>query len=246
MKIYDVDRLIRTLKRKAPKESGINKWSWFMDEKGGDRPSRRIRKQTRELGGVGVKPGTYKVVISFGDQTSEEMITVKSDPRLNVSNKAIDASYNASKEIQGVRQTTADAVKQLAESKTIASDYSKKLTKLDKKKYKDQIKASKEIIKKLDKIIAIYLGKEDKRQGITSDPVVNVNQRIGNASFYSGTRPNGLTSTEYTLIKHAKDALKEALDKTNTFFNKEWKPYQTVMEKIDTSPFKEVKLFRLD
>jgi len=246
MKIYDGNRLIRTLKRKAPKESGVHKWTWFMDEKGGDRPSRRIRKQTREPGGVGVKPGTYKVVMGFGDQTSEEMVTVKSDPRLNVSNKAIDASYNASKEIQGVRQTAADAVKQLVESKTIASDYSKKLAKEDKKKYKDQIKASKEIIKKLDKVLAIYLGKEDKRQGITSDPVVNVNQRIGNASFYSGTRPNGLTSTERILIQHAKESLKDALNKTNTFFNEEWKPYQTAMEKIDTSPFKEVKLFRLD
>jgi photosystem II stability/assembly factor-like uncharacterized protein len=246
MKIYDGDRLIRTLKRKAPKESGINKWTWFMDEKGGDRPSRRIRKQTREPGGVGVKSGTYKVVISFGNQTSEEMITVKSDPRLNVSSKAIDESYNASKEIQGIRQTAADAVKQLVESKTIASDYSKSLAELDKKKYKDQIKTSKEIIKKLDKILAIYLGKEDKRQGITSDPVVNVNQRIGNASFYSGTRPNGLTATERTLIKHAKEALKEALDKTNTFYNEEWKPYQTAMEKVDTSPFKEVKSFQLN
>jgi photosystem II stability/assembly factor-like uncharacterized protein len=246
MKIYNGDRLIRTLKRKAPKESGVNKWTWRMDEKGGDRPSRRIRKQTREPGGVGVKPGTYKVVMSFGDQTSETMITVKSDPRLTVSSKAINEAYNASKEIQHIRQTAADAVKQLVESKTIASDYSKKLAKLDKKKYKDQIKASKEIIKKLDKVLALYLGKEDKRQGITSDPVVNVNQRIGNAGFYSGTRPNGLTTTEYTLIKHAKDALIEALDNTNTFFNEEWKPYQSSMEELDTSPFKEVKSFKLN
>ena len=246
MNIYDGDRLIRTLKRKAPKESGINKWTWRMNEKGGDRPSRRIRKQTSEPGGVGVKPGTYKVVLSFGDQTSEEMITVKSDPRLNVSSKAIDDSYNASKEIQDIRQTAADAVKQLIESKTIASSYSKDLAKMDKKKYKDQIKSSKDIIKKLDKILALYLGKEDKRQGITSDPKVNINQRIGNASFYSGTRPNGLTTTERTLIKHAKDALTSALGKTNTFFDDEWKPYQTTMEKIDTSPFKEVKSFQLD
>ena len=42
----------------------------------------RIRKQTREPGGVSVKPGTYKAVLHYGDQTSETMITVASDPRL--------------------------------------------------------------------------------------------------------------------------------------------------------------------
>lgn len=246
MKIYDGERLIRTLKQKAPKETGIHKWTWRMDEKGGDRPSRTIKKSKREPGGTGVKPGTYKVVLSFGDQTSEEMITVKSDPRINVPTTAINDAYNASKEIQSIRQTAADAVKQLVENKNIAKDYSKKLAKLDKKKYKDQIKASKDIIKKLDKVIAIYLGKEDKRQGITSDPKINVNQRIRTAGFYAGSRPNGLTSTEHTLLQHAKDALKDALAKTNTFFSEEWKPYQASMEELNTSPFKEIKSFKLN
>ena len=245
MNIYDGERLIRTLKQKAPKESGVHKWSWRMNEKGGDSPSRTIRKRTREPSGARVKPGTYKVVMSFGDQTSEEMITIKSDPRLNVSTKAINETYNASKEIQSIRQAAADAVKQLVESKNIATDYSKSLAKLDKKKYKDQIKASKDIIKKIDTVIAIYLGKVDKRQGITRNPEVNVNQRIRNASFYAGSRPNGLTTTEKTLIKHAKDAVKEALDKTNTFFNEVWKPYQTKMEDLNTTPFKEIKAFKL-
>ncbi|RLD28322.1 MAG: hypothetical protein DRI75_07015 [Bacteroidetes bacterium] len=246
MKIYDGERLIRTLKQKAPKENGVHKWTWRMNEKGGDRPSRTIRKRTREPSGARVKPGTYKVVINFGDQTSEEMITVKSDPRFTISTSAINETYDVSKEIQSLRQAAADAVKQLVESKNIATDYSKKLAKLDKKQYKEQIKASKDIVKKIDKVIAIYLGKEDKRQGITRNPEVNVNQRIRNASFYAGSRPYGLTTTEKTLIKHAKDAVKEALDKTNTFFNEEWKPYQATMEELNTNPFKEIKSFKID
>ena len=246
MKIYDGERLIRTLKQKAPKETGIHKWTWRMDEKGGDRPSRTIKKSKREPGGTRVKPGTYKVVLSFGDQTSEEMITVKSDPRLTISTKAINETYSASKEIQNISQTAADAVKQLVESKNIAKYYIKKLAKLDKKQYKDQIKASKDIIKKIDKVIAIYLGKEDKRQGITLNPEVNISQRIRNAVSYSGSRPDGLTSTEHTLLKHAKNAVKEALDKTNIFFNDEWKPYQASMEVLNTTPFKEIKSFKLN
>ena len=246
MTIYDGDRLIRTLKEKAPDSSGIYRTTWYMDEAGVDRPSRTIRKRNREPGGVSVKPGTYKVVMTFGDQTSEEMITVKTDPRLNVSISNIDEVYTTSKVLESIQQTVADAVKQLVESKQIAEKFQTDLKKLDKDQYKSDIKSSKDIIKQIDELIDIYLGKEDKRQGITRNREVTVTQRLSLARFYVGTRQHGLTSTEATLIKNAKDALNEALDKTNTFFNDSWKPYRDKMEHVQANPFKEVKSFQLD
>ncbi|TJY36179.1 VPS10 domain-containing protein [Pontimicrobium aquaticum] len=245
MNIYDGNRLIRTLKRKAPKETGVHKWVWYMNEKGGDRPSRSIRPRRGEPSGVRVKPGTYKVVMSFGDQTSETNITVKSDPRLNIDLNSINEVYNTSKEVEKITQVAADAVKQLVESKNIATEYSKMLTKLDKEAHKDNIKASKDIIKSIDDVLEIYLGKVDERQGITSDPNVNVMQRIYSASSYIRSRQSGITSTERTLMKNAKDALDDALEKTNTFFNDEWKPFKASMENLNLSPFKEVKSFKL-
>ena len=246
LKIYNGDKLIRTLKRKTPDSTGIHKMRWFMDEKGVQRPSRKIQKQKREPGGVGVKPGTYKLVMEYGDQKSETNITVKSDPRLQVSQKNINEIYAASKELESMQKTAADAVKQLVESKEIATKYQKELKKLDKEKFKDQIKSSKEITKKIDSVIAIYLGKEDKRQGITRNPEVTVMQRMGTAGWYTGSRQNGLTTTEKTLMKHAKDALNDAINKTNTFFKDEWLPYQQAIEKLDTSPFKEIKTFTIN
>ncbi len=158
------------------------------------------------------------MVISFGDQSLEEMITVKSDPRLNRSTGSINDVYNASQDIQNMYQSTADAVKQLLESKNIANDFKKNLKKLDKEKYKDQIKSSKDIGKKIESLITVYLGKEDKRQGITRNPEVNVNQRIGTAYSYIASRQSGLTGTENSLIKQANDALKDALEKNKHFF----------------------------
>ena len=246
MKIYDGERLIRTLKQKTPKESGVHKWTWYMNEKGPDRASRTIRKSKRENSGAQVKPGIYKIVMQFGDQTSEDMITVKSDPRLNKTQSSINEIYKASKDIETLSQLMADAVKQLVESKDISKKYQSDLKKLDKEKYKNEIKASKDIIKKIDDLIAIYLGKEDKRQGITRNPEVTISQRIGLANSYVRSRQNGLTATENTLIKHAKNALKDGLDKTNTFFNEDWKTYKNSIEKIELSPFKTTKSFKLD
>ncbi|MBJ6368711.1 hypothetical protein JF259_11480 [Snuella sp. CAU 1569] len=244
MKIYDGDRLIRTLKQKAPKETGFHKWTWYLNEKGVDRASRTIRKNNSEPGGgLRVKPGSYKLVLNFGDQTAETFITVKNDPRLNKSKTAIDAIYNTLKEIESMQQTMADAVTQLNESKQIAKKHQSDLNDLDKETFKEGIKLSKDIIKQIDELIDIFLGKEDKRQGITRNSEPHVNKRLNTASSYVRSRPNGLTSTEEALIDHAKHALNEALKKTNTFFDTEWKSYRSSMEALKTNPFKEVKIF---
>ena len=128
--VYDGDRLIRTLKEKAPDSSGIHRLTWSLDEAGVERPSRKPNKRNREPGGVNVKPGNYKIAISFGDQISEKIILVKTDPRLNVSLSNIDEVYNASKNVEAMQQYMFDAVKQLIESKQIAEKFQTDLKKL--------------------------------------------------------------------------------------------------------------------
>lgn len=243
---YDGSRLIRTLKYKTPEKAGFHRIYWGMNEKGPDRPARKISKNKRERGGVEVKPGTYKVKVSYGDAADSTMVTVKTDPRLDVSLASINEIYEHSKKLESYTQTAADAVKQLVESKDLANKFSKEMKTLDKEKYKDQIKASGAIVKALDSVIAMYIGKEDKRQGITRNPEINVMQRIGNASFYVGTRKAGLTKTEKDLIKYAEDDLKSALDKTNAFFSEKWKGYRDAIQALDLSPFKETETFSIN
>ncbi|WP_055437580.1 VPS10 domain-containing protein [Lacinutrix algicola] len=246
MKIYNNDKLIRTLKRKTPDSTGIYNWTWYLREKGVDYPSKSIRKRRNEPGGVSVKPGTYKAVMHYGNLTSEELIVVKEDPRLNVSNENTDEVYSALKNIETIRQTMADATKQLAESKKSAEKYKKDLNALDKEKYKEEIKASKEIIKKIDELFAVYFGKEDERQGITRSNLPTVSSRLNKANGYIRSRQNGLSITETTLLNHAKKALSDALKQTNTFFTNEWKSYKTKIETLSISEFKQVKQFIID
>jgi photosystem II stability/assembly factor-like uncharacterized protein len=244
--IYDGKRLIRTLKKKAPEKNGVHKLTWSMDEKGGDAPSRSLKVRTSEPSGVRVKPGTYKIVLSYGDQSSEQMIRVKSDPRIEYSELNTNQIYTASKEVQELKQTAANAVKQLNQSKEIASTYKSRLSKIDKKKFKSEVESSKNIITRIDSLVSLYIGKVDKRQGITKDTIVNVNNRLSTASYYVQTRQNGITKTETILINQAKESLKEVLLKTNLFFKQEWLAYKEKMEKLVASPFKETELFKVN
>lgn len=243
LEIFDGNRQIRTLKFKAPKESGVHKTTWYLREKGVDRASRRIRKSTREPGGVTVKPGVYKLKMTYDDTSSEQNITVAFDPRLQISDEAINQKYNASKELESYQEKIAAIVKQLVESKNTASEIKKELSAADKDKYKDAIKSSKEIDKKIEDLIAIYLGSIDKRQGITRNPEITVNQRFGQASSYIRSRFGEQTATEKILMNQFIEEFKKAVAETNAFFNNDWIAYKKSVENINISPFKETKIY---
>ena len=244
--IYDGERLIRSLKYKTPEKAGFHRIYWRMDEKGADRPSRKVSTKKNESGGVDVKPGTYTIKMHYGDLMEESEISVKSDPRLNISTAAVDAVYENGKLLESYMQKAADAVEQLVQSKVVADQFQKDLKNRDEKKYKDHIDASKEIVKQIDTVMALYLGKEDKRQGITLDTTTTVMDRIYTASGYVGSRKTGMTATETQLMRFAKQELEAALTKTNTFFTTKWNDYKSKMENLELSPFKEVETFSLD
>ena len=245
LQIFDGDRLIRSLKQKTPKEEGIHTWKWNMDEKGVERPSKKARESKREPSGIQVIPGQYRVVLSYGDQNSENIIEVQNDPRIRYDAADTQEVYETLKDLEHLQEITANAVEQLVESKSIVSEFSDKLTEKNKKLNKDAIENCEKITKKIDTILALYFGKDDKRQGITSDPVVSVTERIGTASYYISTRQHGITDTEHSLMEQAKTAIDSALKKTNTFFEDEWFIFQTEMESKDLSPFKTMKIFKL-
>ncbi len=238
---YQADKLIRTLKYKTPEKAGFHRIYWSMDEKGPDKPSRKINKNKKEPSGIKVKPGTYIIKASYGDYTDETTIEIKSDPRLNVSESSINEVYAFSSKVNKLTQTAADAVKQLVESKNTAQKYQKELKGLDKEKFKEEITASKKIVKKIDSLVALYIGKDDKRQGIVRNPEITVMKRIGSASYYGATRKTGITSTEEKLLQFAEDELQSALDNTNVFFNNDWNTYKENITKLNVSHFKETK-----
>lgn len=239
--VYDGERLIRTLKQVVPEDNGLQRIYWELDEKSPDRPSRTIRKSSREFGGQEVLPGTYKLKITYKDQSDETTIRVEADPRLKPSFADLKSKYDAGKLLDGFLESASKATKQLAESRQTADDLQKDFTKSGKEKYKEEIQSSKDIIKKIDVFLDLYFGKEDKRQGIVRSPLPTVTNRIFGASRYIRSRVGVVTATEQRLIDQAKDELNQALEKTNSFFETDWVNYKNFVKDKLPSPFKEVE-----
>ena len=244
--IYDGERLIRTLKKKLPKKKGFYRWYWYLNEKGVPRPRREPRKSKTEPSGVSVKPGTYRIVLEYGADQNEQQIVVKSDPRIQDYPENTESVYAASKKLEGFMAKATESVKQLTESKQILMDYQKLFKDNKTESVKELTKEMKAQTKALDSLISLYIGKEDKRQGIIRNPESNVMTRIGTASRYIRSRKRGITATEEKLLQHAKDELETALEKTNAHFKEVWPSLRTQIEDLDSSRFKEIKSIDLE
>ena len=246
LKIYDGDLLIRTLKKKTPKQNGIHTWTWYMDEKGCQSPSKKLRELKSEPSGVPVLAGNYTAVLNYGDQVSKNRITIENDPRITKSKEASLEIYKTLKEMESIKKVTANAVKQLVESKKIASIFIDRLSEENKDYHKKSLKECDNIIEKIDTILALYFGKDDKRQGIVRNtPEISVIERYRNANYYISTRQNGMTRTEHILLEQAKEALNKALKLTNEFFESEWINYKLKIKNIDFTDFKAIETFEI-
>ena len=246
LKIYDDERLIRTLKAKAPSETGLHRWYWNLTEKGVERPTRKEVKSKVEPSGVSVMPGKYKVVLGTASETSEVNVVVRTDPRLDLSEQAIEDRYKYSKTIEGYLQQVTLAVNQLKASKNTLATYKKRIGKKDEKANKVLVERIAAASENIDSIMDLFIGKEDKRQGIVRNPENSVVKRIYTASRYIRSRPYGITDTEKALVKHASNDLKIALKQTNSFFEENWEDLKTSIEAIELTEFKEIMRFKID
>ncbi|WP_425391420.1 WD40/YVTN/BNR-like repeat-containing protein [Ekhidna sp.] len=239
IEIINGDEVIRTLKSKAPKENGIHRTFWYMDEKGVGFMSRRDRRGNREPGGSTVLPGSYKVRFTFGDQKDSTNIEVRYDPRIEMSDAAIRAQYNALKDMESKYDLGIQAVDRLKESIDIAKSIQSDLKEKDKEGYKEQIELCKTTIDTLNSMLDVFLGEEDDRQGITRGTPNSVNNSYFSARRYTSNALHAPGETEQKLIDKFEKDLSEAMDMVNGYYNEKWPEFREAVESLDTSPFKD-------
>ncbi|MGB5692717.1 MAG: hypothetical protein WBM43_08950, partial [Flavobacteriaceae bacterium] len=246
LKVYEKDQLIRTLKFKTPEKAGFHRVYWNLDQRGVQNPTRKISKDSKEAAGMMVRPGKYRLVMELGENSDTTEIEVLADPRLETNPTAQEEIFSAREDLTNYKQLAADAVEQLVESKSTTEELLKKLKKQDKDAFEANIESSEEMIKSIDSLLALYLGKEDKRQGIIRNQEMTVMKRIRTAERYIQTSRNEFSSTEQKLVQFAREDLGKALKETNEFYAVKWSEYKTAIDALSLSPFKEVKSFELE
>jgi len=233
------DVLIRSLKVKKPKENGLHRMYWNLDEKGVFYPSRKVVNTKNEPSGVKVIPGTYKLVLHYKDLKDSTEVEVAFDPRFEVSDEVLKTKYEMLKSLEEKKDLAFRSVERLKSSKTTVTKIKGQAKDLNKELHKDLITSSDSIQKSIDLLIDQLLGSEDKRQGITANKEPTVISYLNNARYYVGSLKSLPGKTEYQLIENANIKLDPVIKSINDFYANDWLTYRKEVEKSDLSVFKD-------
>jgi len=245
LNIYNQENmLIRTLKFKSPKENGLHRTYWRLNEKGTYSPSRKPVKTNREPSGVTVLPGDYKLVMHFQDQKDSTQIKVAYDPRIEMSNDVLKEQHKLLKAIEQKKDLVYRSIEQLKSSKTTVASIKKQATKNDKELHKDLIKLSDSVQKTIDSLIDQVMGKEDKRQGITATETPSNISYLYSANGYVRSLKSMPGKTEMQLIENANSKLDPVIQSINDFYAKDWSAYKQKVEETDLSLFKDYEVLK--
>jgi photosystem II stability/assembly factor-like uncharacterized protein len=237
--------LIRTLSRKV--EQGLNRFYWNLDRKGERFPQsgaqaergegRFFQDPNAEPGGIQILPGQYKVIVQYGTEQDSSMINVMQDPRLILPMETLlEKQRSIDQYLALVKKTTA-VVNKLKEAKSTIRLVGEVMNNAP-DTVKTRINAmGKSLEEKIKSLSEIFFTPEDFKGIDRADRLVGNLQR---ASQFVNSADGAPGSNAQNAIKKVTAEVNEASEKVNSFFLKEWLPYQKTVESTQVSLFKKI------
>jgi hypothetical protein len=241
VKIYNAaGEQIRTLKSVPTK--GVNRMIWNLDRKstaemtggfgGGGQGGGRSRGFFEPSGGDAL-PGTYKVVIEYGGESSETSIKVHEDPRIDPKLADLQAREVFVKKVEALSSEVTAATKKLDDAQKVIDKVNAMIKDVKTDEAKALETAAKDIKKKLDSTREAFNGPKMEGQGIVRSLYPTTMTRLFAPRSYANSSYGTPGATEERLLSQAKQAADEAIAKVNAFMSSEWKAFE---EKVKATP----------
>ena len=240
LKMYVLDSEGDTLRYINQKlKDGWNTVSWDTKSKGVRFPSRHEpAKDADDPSGVYVMPGQYKIVGIYNKHKDSSFVTVKLDPRLNMTNadlsarneiittyyEDVDLAHRAFRALQDVRKD----IKMVESMLTNAPDSTQ--TKIKEKQ--------KDLLKKIADIELKFMEAENVK-GITSS--INLNTYLYQSSSYLNSSPGDPGANAKDQLRLTKQQVEKAVAEVNSFLGSDWMEYKSFVTGMNWPLFKEIK-----
>ncbi|MGE5105944.1 MAG: WD40/YVTN/BNR-like repeat-containing protein [Sphingobacteriales bacterium] len=239
VKVYtEANELIRTYKAKA--DTGFNRIFWNFAKKGVRQPgSPKPKPNSPEPTGNIVYPGTYKMVVSLGKEADSTAVVVKPDPRFDNPKNIYAAKEKFTERVNKVGTKLTEAVDRITDAEDVVKKIEAELKDMEGNNADTLRKASKAITDSLKSIRNFIFGKTDERQGITRFNQNTVMQQYNLARFAPSQKLAAPGRNEENALKIADEAINEAVQKVNAFFDAQWKNYRKLVESTQIKLFKE-------
>lgn len=232
------NELIRTIKWKV--DTGFNRSYWNMEEKGYRQPGGpKPRPGAPEPGGESVLPGTYKVVLSMGKHMDSTNIVVKDDPRIGNRNEIKLAQRAMQTRLRKSTDKLTEATDRLTEANDLLIKITNQLQNVEGKEADSLRKTTKHMQDSVKAIREFISGKPIDKQGIARSSAPTVMTRVMEARRTINAKPMVPGAQEERLVQFAESMIGLVIQRTNSFFDTQWKSYRKQVEETKLNLFKD-------
>jgi hypothetical protein len=249
VKIYNASgEQIRTLKTLPTK--GVNRIVWNLDRKssaemtggwgGGQGGGGRSRGFFEPSGGDAI-PGTYKVVMEYGGESSETSITVHADPRIKPVLTDLQAKDAFLKKVEALSSEVTATTKKLDEAQKVIDKVNSLIKDVKTDDAKALETAAKDIKKKLDAAREAFTGPKVEGQGIVRNLFPTTMSRLFDPRSYANSSYTAPGATEERLLTQAKESAAEAIAKVEAFIKGDWKAFEDKVKATPIDLFQNIK-----
>lgn len=245
-KVYIMDMQGDTVRHFSTKlDTGMNRMYWPMNRNGVAYPSRRDRRPDADPpNGPSVLPGTYKVVVAMGAHRDSTQVTVKSDPRLNMSMTDLRAQDAAERELDAIVTKATEGFDRLKAARKTVDRVNKAMEMAPDSLKKEVKELGKAMLDSIAQLEALYMQPEGLK-GIqrTSD---NVMGKLYEARRYISAARGEPNQPAQRALRVARDRTAQALEQINDFFATDFSDYQEEVESMSIPLFKAYEPVRMN
>ncbi|MEM7573469.1 MAG: hypothetical protein AAF433_11235 [Bacteroidota bacterium] len=229
---------IRTFSRNA--RYGLNRTSWNLRRDGISTFNRRERDEDADApSGSEVLPGTYTVVMTYGDQVAKTEVVVAADPRLENPPNRYAQRDRLQAELHQIRSRANTSWERLREARASINRVKSALEHAPeelKDTLQSQASALLDSIKMLEEVVLM----PENTKGIQRNPNT-LSAIIGNASYYVSQTDGAPTQMANISLERARREAATFVEKVNAFLTDDLPPFREQVEAATFSLFGELE-----
>lgn len=226
-------------------DTGLVRINWGLNHDGVEMPSRRERRPGSDTpGGMSVLPGTYKLVMTYGNHKDSTNMTVHPDPRIEFSMEDAEAKMAAMNDFNKLIKSAKDAWDKLGEGKKTIKRVDAALANAPdslKKEIADLGKALKDSITNLENL---YFDPPNQK-GIQRNPNT-LSGTMWGARRYISNSEGAPSQSAQVMMDKARREISETVNKINSLFENDFKAYKEKVEAVQYSLFKDFEPVKME
>lgn len=226
---------VRMYKTKV--DTGMQRIYWNLRKDGVRSPSRtEVKKDANMPSGRNVRPGKYKIVMTYGESKDSTEVNVLADARAPQSKADLEAEIKTRDDFEANIERATESFNRIMDAKKTIKLVNTTLVNLPdstQTQIKDLGKVTLDSLKTLE---YLFLSPENQK-GIRRNDTALMSSIWRTYGYLSSSRgaPN---PTAEIVIEQAEEKVEAALERVNTFFDNDWKAYREAIEAVEKPLFK--------